>query len=228
MNKIGFIIPTTSNDRDWTDFKDTYLNRIIGKTIPKTYNIKLFVGYDNDDKLYSIPEQRVDNIDNILIQWIGFDNDYKGNPCSIWNKLGNEAVKQGYEYIMVLGDDISMPTDEVWLDIFINKLKENNNVGYSAGFSNNDEIPTQFLLHKTHLDIFGFIFPSQIRNWYCDNYIYDLYGDKFGNWLKEYHLLNVGGSPRYKPDHCENLKNILVKKNRKILFKYLNKHKYLD
>ena len=44
-NKIGFCIPTTSNKRDWKDFNETYLNRITGKTIPKTYNIKLFIGY---------------------------------------------------------------------------------------------------------------------------------------------------------------------------------------
>ncbi len=226
-NKIAFCIPTTSNDRDWTEFNQSYLNRIIAKTIPKTYNIKLFVGYDETDKLFSKPENRPDNIENILIEWIMFSENYKGNPCGIWTSLGYEAVRQNYEYLMVCGCDISMPKNEIWLEVFINKLKENNNIGYSAGWSNNDQIPTQFLIHKKHLEIFGFIFPPQIRNWQCDNYIYDLYG-KYGNWLKDYHLLNVGGEPRYTPDNCKNLKDILVKKHRKTLFKYLNKHKYLD
>ena len=225
MNKIAFCIPTTSNDRDWTEFNQSYLNRIIGTTIPKTYNIKLFVGYDNDDKLFSKSENRPDNIENILIEWIGFDSEYKGNPCSIWTALCYEAVRQNYEYLMVCGCDISMPTDEVWLDIFINKLKENNNVGYSAGWSNNDEIPTQFLLHKTHLDIFGFIFPSQIRNFYCDNFLYELYGEKFGNWMKEYQHLNVGGEPRYDPLNDRTLCSILVRKNKKLLNSYIDKNK---
>ena len=226
-NKIAFCIPTTSNKRDWSDFNETYLNRIIAKTIPKTYNIKLFVGYNDDDKIFSKSEERVDSIDNILIQWVPFGSEYKGNPCGIWNELGNIAVEQNYEYLMVLGDDISMCENEIWLNVFINKLKENNNIGYSAGWSNNDEIPTQFLINKKHIEIFSWIFPPQIKNWQCDNFLYDLYG-KYGNWLKEYHLLNVGGEPRYTPDNCKNLKDILVKKHRKNLFKYLNKNKYLD
>jgi hypothetical protein len=228
--KIAFIIPSTSNDRDWNTFNETYLNRIIGKTIPKTYNIKLFVGYNDDDKLYSKSENRPDSIDNILIEWVEFDETFKGNPVGIWNELGNIAVKQGYEYLMVLGDDISMPDaegGEIWLEVFINKLKENNNIGYSAGWSNNDQIPTQFLINKKHIEIFSFIYPPQIRNWQCDNFMYELYG-KYGNWLKEYHLLNVGGKPRYTPDNCKNLKDILVKKHRKKLYKYLNKYKYLN
>ena len=31
--KIAFIIPSTSNEREWTNFNETYLNRIIGKTL---------------------------------------------------------------------------------------------------------------------------------------------------------------------------------------------------
>tara|TARA_R110000765_G_scaffold410755_1_gene509543 strand:+ start:747 stop:1430 length:684 start_codon:yes stop_codon:yes gene_type:complete len=226
--KIAFIIPSTSNGRDWSDFSETYLNRITGKTIPKTYNIKLFVGYNDDDVLYSKPEQRVDNIDNILIEWISFNSDYKGNPCGIWNTLGHIAVGQNYDYLMVLGDDISMPENEIWLNVFLEKLIRNNNIGFSAGWSNNDSIPTQFLIHKKHLEIFGWIYPPLIKNWYIDNWMSDLYGNKYGNWLKEYHLLNVGGEPRYTPNDDKNLCKILVKKHRKILYKYLNKNKYLD
>lgn len=225
--KIAFIIPSTSNGREWTDFNETYLNRIIGKTIPQTYNIKLFVGYNEDDKLYKEKSQRVDNIENILIEWISFNSDYKGDPCAIWTILGQTAVEQHYDYLMVLGDDISMPTNENWLKCFLEKLIRNNNIGYSAGWSNNDEIPTQFLIHKTHLDIFGFIYPPQIKNWYCDNWMYNLYGDKFGNWLKDIHLLNVGGEPRYTPNNDKNISNILVKKHRKILFQYLNKNRLI-
>ena len=147
--KIAFIIPSTSNEREWTNFNETYLNRIIGKTIPKIYNIKLFVGYNEDDKLYSKLEERVDSIDNILIEWVSFTHEYKGNPCSIWNSLGDIAVGQGYEYLMVLGDDISMPENPDWLWIFINKLKDNNNIGYSAGWSNNVlKYLNLYILHK--------------------------------------------------------------------------------
>ena len=41
--------------------------------------------------------------------------------------------------------------------------------------NNNDIIPTQFLFHKNHYEIFGWIFPPQIKNWQCDNFIYNIY-----------------------------------------------------
>ena len=219
-DKICFIIPSTSNGRDeWQSFEDTYLNNICLKTIPK--NIKIFIGYDSGDRILN-SNIKLDNV-----EWIEFNETFKGNPCSIWNSLGNIAVAQGYEYIMACGCDIQFPKDPAWLEIFINKLKENNNIGYSAGWSNNDSIPTQFLLHKKHIEIFGWIFPPQIRNFYCDNFLYELY-KIYGNWMKEYKLLNCGGQPRYTPNNDRNLCTILVKKHRKTLYKYLNKHKYLD
>ena len=215
LNNICFIIPSTTNGRDeWQSFEDTYLYNICLKTIPK--DIKILIGYDKDDRILN-SDIKLDNV-----EWVKFGYEYKGNPCGIWNSLGHIADAQGYEYIMVCGDDIQFPENPEWLWMFINKLKDNKNIGYSAGWSNNDEIPTQFLIHKTHIEIFDNIFPKQIKNWQCDNYLYDLY-KKYGNWMKEYHLLNCGGKPRYEPDNCINLKNILVKKHRKILFQYLNK-----
>ena len=129
---------------------------------------------------------------------------------------------------MVLGDDIVCDKRKEWLGIFIKNLKNNNNIGFSAGWSNNDKIPTQFLIHKTHIDIFGFVYPPQIYNWYCDNWMAQVYGKKFGNWLKDYKLLNVGGEPRYTPNNDKRLCDMLVSRHRKKIIKYINKDKYMD
>ena len=218
----SFLIPSTSNKRDWKDIDETYLLKILLPSLSnmKSYcKVKVYVGYDIDDKIYS--KQRLCQYNNIEIKWIGFDKTFKGNPVGIWNELANIAIKAGDEYLMILGDDILIPEDK-WLDYFILNLQLKNNIGFSAGWSNNNRIPTQFLIHKTHLDIFGFVFPPTIKAWGCDDIMFETYPEKFRNWNKNVKLLNCGGEPRYKPEHNRKLWDMLIKRNKKVLNKYLN------
>lgn len=229
--KVAFVIPSTTNGRDeWESAEDTYLWNVLCISLERykpQHDIKLFVGYDSDDRIYSIAEERLkfrDRFDTFKIEWIPMEN-LKGKVTSIWNKLGEEAIKQDYQYIKVLGDDIRLPNDIGWLGCMINKLKKNNNIGFSAGWSNNDQIPTQFLIHKKHIDIFGFIFPKEIPNWGCDNWMYEIYPKKYRIWLKSYPLLNVGGQPRYQIHFSETFVNALVRRHKPKFNKYLNKEK---
>ena len=216
--KIAFLIPTTSNKRLWNNFRETYLSSVLLSTLKKLtldYDIKLYVGYDHDDRLYSninLPK----NEDNMELEWIPFDSNFKGKPTHIWNELAKKCINDGYEYMQVCGDDIAFDQNTEWLRLFIKLLQKNNNIGFSSGFSNNNQIPTQFLLHKKHYEIFGWIFPPQIENYFCDNWMHDLYGKK-GNWLKEFSHQNVGGEPRYTPKNDKRLCEMLVKRHKKQL-----------
>tara|TARA_R110000782_G_scaffold113357_1_gene203365 strand:- start:28 stop:705 length:678 start_codon:yes stop_codon:yes gene_type:complete len=225
MDKIAFCIPTTSNKREWKTFEDTYLNNILLPSI-KDLDITIYVGYGTEDNFFMDTENRKLEYNNIKLVWKAFHK-HQGNPCAIWNGLAGVAFDDGFDYVFVLGDDIKLSHNPNWIETFINRLKDNDNIGYSAGWSNNDQIPTQFLLHKTHFNIFGWIYPPQIKNWQCDDFLYHLYG-KYGNWLKDIHHLNLGGEPRYVPDNCVKLRELLVKRHRKQLFQYLNKNKYMD
>ena len=221
--RIAFLVPSTSNKRDWNNFRETYLNNILLPSITglsHTFNITIYIGYDNDDRLYSnitLPEK----YDNLSLKWVSFDESFKGKPTHIWNVLANACINDGFDYFQVCGDDIRFDPDTNWLRLFIECLKQNNNIGYSAGFSNNTEIPTQFLLHKKHYKMFGWVFPPQITDWQCDDFIYHLYGRRFGNWLKQYNHYNVGGEPRYTPTNPVKLREMLVKRNKKILNKHI-------
>ncbi len=222
-NSIAFVVPCTSNKRNWYQFEDTYLHTILLPSIEKLtndYNVQLYIGIDNDDKLFSkikLPDKHK----NINMNWIKF-NDCKGNPCRIWTELTKRAVNDGYDYIQVCGDDIQFDNRIEWLGKFIKALKVNNNIGYSSGWSNNNDIPTQFLFHKTHLEIFDFVFPKQIHNWHCDDFIYGLYGKKYGNWLQEYKHLNLGGEPRYNPNDDRKVCKMLVKRHKTTLNRHIN------
>jgi len=218
MIDIAFLVPTTSKDRGWNNFRDSYLNQVLLPSITSltnSFNIIVYIGYDDDDRLFSnvsLPNE----YDNIILKWYPFDNSYKGKPTHIWNELSKYAIQDNIEYFQVCGDDISFDRRTEWLGRFIKLLRKQSNNGFVSGFSNNNNIPTQFLLHKKHIDLFGWIFPPPIENWYCDDFLAGLYGS-LGIWLKEYQHLNIGGDPRYVPKNDKNLCYLLIKRYKKQL-----------
>ena len=229
MNKIAFCIPTTTNKREWTSAKETDLWRVLftelENYLPTNSEITCFVGYDHDDKVWKDVDQRMKcnaTFTKFKIEWTAFGDEVKGKPTWIWNDLASFAVDEGFNYFKILGDDIRLPRDTGWLSCFVNKLKKNRNVGWVAGWSNNDAIPTQFLIHKTHLEIFEFVYPKEIPNWGCDDFMYQVYPEKFGVWLKSYPLLNVGGSPRYDVQFSEKYVKAIVRRYKPKLNRFLS------
>ena len=228
MTKVAFLIPSTTNKRDeWKQAEDTYLWQILCESLEKytpDHQIKLFIGYDDDDRIYSVAEERLKfkaRFMNFNIEWFP-QFQKKGRVTGIWNSLAYEALKQDYDYLKVLGDDIKLPSDTGWLGCFINKLKKNDNIGFSAGWSNNDQIPTQFLIHKTHINIFDLVYPHEMPNWGCDNWMYEIYPEKYRNWCKSYPLLNVGGQPRYEIQFSEKFVNALVRRYKPKFNKFIS------
>ena len=74
------------------------------------------------------------------------------------------------------------------------------------------------------MDIFGFYFPEEIKNWYCDDWITYVYLSKNKFWKIKKRILNKGGSPRYNPDgmgadsiRMQKLTNNLINKYNKLL-----------
>ena len=66
MVKFAFVIPSTTNKRDdWKRAEDTYLWTILCSSLEKytpdigDRRIKLFIGYDFDDRIYSIEKERL-------------------------------------------------------------------------------------------------------------------------------------------------------------------------
>jgi hypothetical protein len=215
--RIAFCVPSTSNKKNWTTLEESYLFSILLPSLEvlSDFNIEVYIGYDHDDELYSkacLPLTHKD----IKLKWFSYDSTHKGNPCKIWNNLTKRAIDDGIEYIQIGGDDIMYDGRKEWLGKFIKLLKKYNNVGYSAGFSNNENIPTQFLIHKKHFNHFGWVFPPQIHNWFCDDFLYGLY-KHHGNWVKEYKHHNLGGEPRYTPNNDKKLCEMLIKRHRKKL-----------
>tara|TARA_R110001592_G_scaffold362901_1_gene678764 strand:+ start:63 stop:767 length:705 start_codon:yes stop_codon:yes gene_type:complete len=230
MTRIAFLVPATTHKRDWKDYTETDLYMFLLKSLeehpPSGVEITILVGYDHDDTMYSVAENRMrfNAVFPFTIKWYEYDASYKGKPTWIWNSLGDIALNQGFEWMKALGSDIIVPKDKGWIGKMINDLKKSKKVGLSAGDSGNPELPmTQFLIHKTHIQIFGWIFPPQIENWGCDNWIQEVYPPAYIHYSPHLKLLNLGGSPRYEIKFSRKYISALVKRHRPAVNRWINK-----
>ena len=223
MDKIAFLIPSTSNNRLWSSYDQTYLFKSLDMLNKNYPNLNIYISYDKDDKLYSTEMDKIiSQYKKLKFKVIISDNIDKGNVVGHWNKLLKEAYHDNIEYFYLIGDDIQYPDNNEWLPNMINKLKENNNIGFSAGDSGNPNLPmTQFIIHRMHYEIFGFAFNPMIKNWYCDNYMCELYPKRYINYFEDIKLLNTGGEPRYQPLDHSKLYQALVKRDKPKLRKYI-------
>ena len=223
----AFLVPSTTRNRDWESIEETYLYNTLLRTLDKhtpPVDISVYIGYDRDDEIYSKEEERL-KVNAIFMKfkivWIEFESD-PGNVVAVWNGLMKVALSHGFNWFKILGDDIRMPNDPSWLRVLQKAIVKNNYVGWGAGYSNNDNIATQFLIHKTHYEIFEFVFPPQIKNYFCDDWMNEVYPEKYKIWRKDYPLLNTGGLPRYIPRNDRKLCDMLVRRHKKEIPEFLN------
>lgn len=211
--RVAFCIPTTSANRNWKIIEDSFLYQF--KKVNTQHTIDYFIGYDKGDRIFSKKE----NQDKLPANWIEC-NFEKGRVTAIWNKLYEEALKTNqYDYFWIAGDDISYSTDD-WLDALITELGKTDGKGIAGVFNGNPNLPmTQFLITKKHHDFFGFVYPNQIKNWFCDDWITEVYPQHLVHYREDIHCLNSGGEPRYKPDNTNTEWQELVLRYRKMLKK---------
>lgn len=245
--KISMLIPCTSNGRpEWKSIKDTYLYNYTLKTFLITQDREneyhFYIGYDNDDRLFSFENEqntikKISNVfQNIHFHFIPLTIK-KGYVTKMWNVLYKKAYDDNCDYFFQCGDDINFKT-KGWINDSISILKKNNNIGISGPINNNTRILTQAMFSRKHMEIFGFMFPEEIKNWCCDDWYNLLYKPNHFFPLTNHYCSNDGGNPRYNIDGDKRflIKNtrgkiinlrkktsILCNKHKEILKKYLNK-----
>jgi len=206
--KIGLLIPTTSNKRNWKDVKESYLFLYTIKSFFSTYDKEndyvFYIGVDRGDKIFDNKESQEYLINffglfkNISIDFTYMDNIVKGHLTVMWTRLFKKAYNDNCDYFFQCGDDIIFAT-KGWTNACINKLKENNDIGVSGPVTNNPRILTQSMISRKHMEIFGYYFPEEIINWFCDDWINEVY--KSINklfFIKDHYCNNAGGKPRYQ------------------------------
>lgn len=212
--KIGFLILSTSRNRDeWKTITDSYIYKYTFKTLLLTLNkehdYNIYIGIDKNDRIFDDKneQEKLHKFSkiykNIKIIFITLEVE-KGHVTKMWNILFQEAYINNCTYFYQCGDDIEFKTQN-WINDSITMLKNYDNVGITGPINNNTTILTQLFVSRKHMDIFGYFFPEEIKNWYCDDWINKVYAPLYIYPLKKHHAFNVGGEPRYTID--DSLKN---------------------
>ena len=223
--KIALIIPSTSKGRDWKTFNETYLIKHTIKTFLYTYdkehNYTFYIGIDRNDPIYDNDEVKVkiskfiSVLKNIDLKFVYMDNVKKGHLTVMWNILFDKAIEDNNDYFFQCGDDIEFQT-KGWINDCISVLKSTNGLGLVGPINNNPRILTQSFVSKKHKDLFGYYFPPDIINWFCDNWINEVYkGINHFYPLQNHFCSNVGGNPRYDINNDPNVNVDFQKKMQK-------------
>ena len=224
MLEIAFLIPikTTSlyNSSIYKllkFFKDQVINNHI---------FNFYLGFDNGDKcLNEISLLQEFHSSNFTITIIEYKNNIqKGHLTKMWNILMKKSYNKN-DYFYQLGDDIIFH-DYNFIDTYIKTLKISNNIGVTGLLQGTKQsILTQSFVSKKHYQIFKYLFPNEILNWYCDNWISKVYSYKnlyfpISTSFIENNSISTG--IRYIPNRDKDIyKNELIKGKEK-LNEYLN------
>jgi hypothetical protein len=205
--KIALMIPCTSRKRDeWETIQDSYLFKYTLKTFLATADTEhryiLYVGIDEDDRIFSKKkEQKILVMFGkvypfLKIEFISMQGIPPGHLTMMWNRLFLKAYEDQCDYFFQCGDDMSFTT-QGWVNDCIHVLNENDNLGVTGPWNNNNFILTQTFVSREHMKIFGQYFPESIVNWCCDDWINFVYYPDYIYPLKEHYCSNEGGLPRY-------------------------------
>jgi hypothetical protein len=215
--KIALLIPICSRNRNYTiqsyPLKDLFIKTF---DFPSPHEYKIFLGADHDDPFYLNSSVQQDILSLYKNVSLNFYTDTKHNPVRVWNHLAKMAYDEGYDYFYQLGDDIKILTPGS-IPLFIEELKKLNNVGVVGPMDlNNKSLLTQSFVHRSHFETFGFYYPHEFKNWYCDNWIQEVYKPNRSIKLENVQVKNDGHTPRYEVDKKSDYM-IYVDKYKKLL-----------
>lgn len=205
--KIGILVPSTSKNREWKCIEESYLYKHTLKSLLLTYDKEhsyvFYIGIDRNDPIYDdeVSKKKLVRfcsiMKNVNIQFHYMENVPKGHLTVMWNQLFKIAHTDDCEYFFQCGDDIDFKTTG-WVNDCIDTLKKSNGIGLTGPINNNPRILTQSFVSRKHMELFGYYFPPEIINWFCDDWINEVYkGLRHFYPLISHFCVNVGGAPRY-------------------------------
>jgi len=204
MYSIALLIPVCSRGKDYKIIDDTPFMRIFYpnflKTYNSAYNYTIYLGIDNTDSFYVSNAMLFFFLlrDNITIK-TPLLTGCEHKPAFAWNQLFELAYKNNHDYFYQIGDDIKMLTP--WVDKFIEILSGRDNKGVVGGCHdanyygriNQKKTPVieNAFVHRKHYQIFNTFFNKSIENWYCDDWITEVYKSNLSTLCIEVKVVNT-------------------------------------
>lgn len=224
---IGLIIPSTTKGIKDPKLDDLLFFKILLPSFinccSMTHYYNFFIGYDWDDQFFSESKNRdlfrskFQSISPKVfsLEFVCFGQEIeKGDLSTMWSILADKAVETN-EYLFQIGDDIQFKS-KGWENLFISLLEKKQNIGAVGprDEGNPHGILTQSFVHCTHLSIFKRFFPPDLKNWYIDDWISEIYDIRVD---KRVIVKNMGGKERYQVINDKKTKDRLVAKDRELI-----------
>lgn len=185
--KVAILIPVCSRNQIWETYEECYFANTAWPSLLRTmspeYDYTIYIGIDEDDEFFKKYVNRFPG----KVVWL---ENCQGAPAYAWNQLFEQAVKDGNEYFFQMADDVELETKD-WTRTYIELLRANNNLGVVGPCHLENLIGRNTLgkpgvlenafVHRRHYDIFRTFFDTEIRNWYCDDWITRIYD----GWLSQ-------------------------------------------
>mmetsp|Transcript_16649 Transcript_16649/g.18021 ORF Transcript_16649/g.18021 Transcript_16649/m.18021 type:complete len:571 (-) Transcript_16649:1521-3233(-) len=204
MTSKGTAMKDVLDSPFWNNLFDSFMKSIDWRS--NKYIYRFYIGFDRADGKYDtgdawnefreefkhraifrMSEQMMSEevINSILegqlsLKLMHFDH-LDGAPSQIVSQLIVTAYADTFDYFYQVNDDTVLETPN-WATKLIATLKTNPfvaNFGVTGPLdSNNEKIFTHSFVHRTHIDVFGYHFPSAFKNWWSDDWISTVYGSK--------------------------------------------------
>ena len=230
MVEIYFLIPTTSKNRDYNKITDCDFLKILFSSLIKNqdpqYEYNFILGYDYNDSFFNTKSVEITN----------FVNKHNNCTCTAikipilyntlvrkWNYLYEIAIlEENSFFYFQIGDDVRF-SSKGWEEEFISLIAQNNFLGIVGPIdTNNKSLLTQVFLTRRHWNIFGFLFHPAIENWYCDNWINDIYKPLYFVKSKTKVINESGNASRYNVVHVKkDLLSSIIAQSKSIFNTYL-------
>lgn len=184
MVSIGLLVPVCSRNQNWKDLGESHIMNYFYPSFVNTksegYTYTIYVGVDDDDEFFLRCSDDMRDMGFRVVVVSGCQH----APARVWNRLFETAVADGNDYFFQIGDDVRLITPG-WTERFIHELTTTNGVGVvgPCHYANYHMrmaalkpyvIENSFVSRK-HWDTFGYFFHPTILNWFCDDWITQVY-----------------------------------------------------
>jgi hypothetical protein len=133
----------------------------------------------------------------------------EGAPSQVVSQVMLQAYGDGYDYFYQVNDDTQLNSLN-WAEYLVEALVNSepiSNFGVTGPRdSNNEKIFTHSFTHRTHIEIFGHLFPPSFKNWWSDDWISTVYGGAYTFLLTKVQIRHnveaqkTAGYTRYEVD----------------------------
>lgn len=185
-NTVVSICTASRSISKWKRLGDSDLFRILMTSVNAVtdasdfykYDIRLYVGFDDDDdfwiKWHSDLQNAWDKMSHHPLKII--PRFFKSTNAIPWNDITRTAYNSGTDYFVRVNDDSEIVTPG-WARLIVHELRLMDNIGVVCpkSLEGNLKICVHDAVHRTHMDLFGTYYPSSFLNWYVDNWITFVY-----------------------------------------------------